>query len=76
VLTVGSFRKRMLSDMEICQLYQQGFSRSEIGWRARLYDSEILVVLRENGVQLRSSGESRALGYARRLERERLRAKA
>jgi hypothetical protein len=70
---MGSFRKRLLSDMQICQLYQQGFSRVEIGWRAHMYDSEVLVVLRENGVQLRTSGESRALGYARRLERERIR---
>jgi hypothetical protein len=71
---MGSRRKRMLSDMEICALYQQGFSRTEIGWRAKMYDSEILVVLRANGVQLRSATESAAMARSRRLERERIRA--
>lgn len=71
---MGSIRKRLLSDLEICRLYQQGFSRAEIGWKAKLYDPEILVVLRANGVALRTSGESRALSYARRRERERLKA--
>lgn len=72
---LGSIRRRMLSDSQICSLYQQGFSRTEIGWRARMYDSEILVVLRENGVALRSSTESQAMARARRMKRERLRAK-
>jgi hypothetical protein len=71
---MGTHRRRMLSDLEICALYQQGFSRAEIGWRARMYDSEILVVLRANGVALRSSTEAQAMARARRLERERLRA--
>lgn len=64
----------MLSDMAVCKLYQEGFSRAEIGWKARLYDSEILTILRANGVQLRSSSESAAMARARRQERERLRA--
>jgi hypothetical protein len=70
---VGSIRRRVLSDMQICQMYQQGFSRAEIGWKAKLYDPEILVILRANGIALRTSGEARALSYARRRERERLR---
>jgi len=71
---LGTFRKRLLSDSRICELYQQGFSRAEIGWNARMYDSEILVVLRANGVALRSSSEVYAMSRARRLARERLRA--
>lgn len=73
---MGTYRRRQLSDASICSLYQQGFSRTEIGWRAKMYDSEIMVVLRENGVALRSGSESQAMARARRLERERLRAKA
>lgn len=71
---MGTFRKRLLSDAAICQMYQRGFSRAEIGWQAKMYDSEILVVLRANGVALRSSSEVYALARARRTERERLRA--
>jgi hypothetical protein len=72
---VGTFRRRQLSDSRICELYQQGFSRAEIGWHARMYDSEILVVLRANGVALRSASEVYALSRARRMERERMRAR-
>jgi hypothetical protein len=72
---MGTYRRRQLSDSAICALYQQGFSRTEIGWRAKMYDSEILVVLRENGVQLRSSSESQALARSRRLARERMQAR-
>lgn len=72
---MGSIRRRQLSDLQICSLYQQGFSRTEIGWRAKMYDSEILVVLRENGVALRSSSESAAMARARRLARERMKAR-
>lgn len=73
---MGSIRRPLLSDMAVCKLYQEGFSRTEIGWKARLYDSEILVILRTNGVALRSSAESQAMARSRRLERERLRARA
>jgi hypothetical protein len=76
VLTVGTYRRRQLSDAAICSLYQQGFSRVEIGWRAKLYDAEVTAILRANGVALRSSTEAQAMARARRLERERLRAKA
>jgi len=62
--------------MEVCRLYAAGFSRCEIGWRARLYDREVTAILRANGVALRSSTEAQAMARARRLERERLRAKA
>lgn len=72
---MGTFRTRQLSDAAICSLYQQGYSRTEIGWRAKMYDSEILVVLRENGIALRSSSESAAMARARRLARERMRAR-
>jgi hypothetical protein len=72
---VGTIRRQLLSDMAVCKLYQEGFSRTEIGWKARLYDSEILVILRNNGVALRNSSESQALARSRRLERERLRAR-
>lgn len=65
----------MLSDMAVCKLYQEGFSRAEIGWKARLYDAEILVILRANGVQLRSSSESAAMARARRLAREGMKAR-
>lgn len=75
MLILGSLRKRVLSDAAICSLYQQGFSRTEIGWRAKMYDSEILVVLRENGIALRSSSESAAMARARRLARERMKAR-
>lgn len=54
-------------------MYAEGFSRTEIGWRAKMYDSEILTILRANGVQLRSSSESAAMARARRLARERMR---
>lgn len=72
---MGSLRKRVLSDAAICALYQQGFSRTEIGWRAKMYDAEIMVVLRENGIALRSSSESHAMARSRRLARERMRAR-
>lgn len=70
---MGTYRTRQLSNSAICSLYQQGFSRTEIGWRAKMYDSEILVVLRENGIALRSSSESHAMARSRRLARERMR---
>lgn len=70
---LGTFRVRQLSDSQICQLYQQGLSRTEIGWRAKMYDAEIMVVLRENGIALRSHTESAAMARARRLARERMR---
>lgn len=72
---MGTIRRRQLSDSSICSLYQQGFSRTEIGWRAKMYDAEIMVVLRENGVALRSGTESQAMARARRLARERMKAR-
>lgn len=61
--------------MEVCKLYAEGFSRTEIGWRGRLYDAEVLAILQRNGVQLRSHADARALSAARR-ERTRERMKA
>jgi hypothetical protein len=72
---VGSFRIPQLSDLAICKLYADGFSRTEIGWRAKLYDREILAILERNGVPLRSHADARALSAARRERtREKLRA--
>jgi hypothetical protein len=72
---MGSFRIPALSDLAVCKLYAEGFSRTEIGWRARLYDREILAILERNGIPLRSHADARALSAARRERtRERLRA--
>jgi hypothetical protein len=72
---MGTFRVAQLSESAICKLYVDGFSRTEIGWRARLYDREVLAILERNGVQLRSHADARALSAARRERtRERLRA--
>jgi hypothetical protein len=70
VLTVGSFRTARLSEMEVCRLYVEGFSRTEIGWRSRQYDREIIEILQRNGVPLRTSTDSQALARARRLRRK------
>lgn len=72
---MGSFRIPRLSEMEVCKLYAEGFSRTEIGWRGRLYDAEVLAILQANGVPLRSHADARALSAARR-ERTRARMRA
>jgi len=64
---MGSFRIPRLSEMEICKLYSEGFSRTELGWRSRQYDREIIEILQRNGVPLRTSADSQALARARRL---------
>jgi hypothetical protein len=69
---MGTLRKPLLTDSIICRLYAEGMSRCEIGWRARIYDSEILVILRRNGVAIRNSVEGQIISRARR---ERLRAR-
>lgn len=71
---MGSFRVQAISDSLICRLYQDGLSRSEIGWRAHLYDKEVLAILRTNGIPLRSAAESQALSRQRQLARARLKA--
>lgn len=72
---MGTFRKILLSELQVCKLYAEGFSRTEIGWRAGLYDAEVMAILRANGVALRSSSESAAMARARRLARERMKAR-
>jgi hypothetical protein len=69
---MGTFRKPLLTDSIICRLYADGMSRAEIGWRAKIYDHEILIILRRNGIAIRNSVEGQVISRARR---ERLRAR-
>lgn len=64
---MGSIRKQLISDLELCRLYAEGFSRTELGWRSRLHDAEVRAILERNGVPLRTSADSQALARARRL---------
>lgn len=71
---MGTRRTQVISDSLICRLYRDGLSRTEIGWRAHLYDKEVRDILTTNGIPLRSAAESHALARARRLRREQMRA--
>lgn len=71
---MGTIRKQLISDMEVCRLYREGFSRTEIGWRARLYDAEVRAILARNGVPLRTPADSQAMARSRRLAREQMQA--
>lgn len=67
---MGTRRVQAISDMLICRLYADGLSRAEIGWRAHLYDKEVIAILQANGVPLRSAAESHAMARLLRLRRE------
>jgi hypothetical protein len=63
---MGSLRSPRLSESAICASYIAGESRFTLCLRARLYDRELVEVLKRNGVPLRSDAEWRAISEARR----------
>jgi hypothetical protein len=56
-MTMGSLRRQLISDAEICRRYRDNEALSTIGKRAGLWTSDLLAVLTRNGMPIRSPGE-------------------
>jgi hypothetical protein len=54
---MGSLRRQLISDSEICRRFADGEALAAIGKRAGLWTSELLAVLTRNGMPMRSPGE-------------------
>jgi|1185.fasta_scaffold357403_2 hypothetical protein len=63
---MGSRRIRLLTDSQICRLYRDGASRTEISLRSKLLDHEVCAVLRANGLAIRNSVEGQRISKERR----------
>jgi hypothetical protein len=60
VLTVGTYRRQLISDAEICQRFKAGEPLTTIGKRAGLWTSELHAVLVRNGMPMRTPAEINA----------------
>jgi hypothetical protein len=65
---MGSLPKPpLMSESAICKMYLDGFSRVEIGYMARMYDRQILEILKRNGIAIRHTAEAMRLARLNRL---------
>lgn len=57
---MGSLRRQLISDLEICSRYREGEALSGICKRAGIWTSELHDVLRRNGMPMRTIAEINA----------------
>lgn len=63
---MGTLRIQRLSDAVICQLYRDGWSRHDIGLRAKRCDHEVVAILRTHSVTIRNTVEGQTVARERR----------
>jgi hypothetical protein len=60
---MGSLRRQLISDAEICARFRSGEALATIGRRAGLWTSDLMALLIRNGMPMRSPAEiNRAKG--------------